>query len=156
MKLSIRIESLTSVLSSQSNHVMMKHIEREALPEVSFEARLEEVVAPFEEIPSMVKLYTPKPGEIMVLTLGAEYIISSGRREDGSRANCASDELVVLANDGTKDGRVESGHGVDQEDGTGGGAVRLFHSSRIGGYIPSVSSDTVEEGSSIISQSLKR
>jgi len=90
---------------------MVEHAEREALSEVLLEIRLEEVVSPLKEIPSMVKPNAPQLGESVLLIIGAESIVDSGCREDGSRADGASDELVVLANDGIQDGRAESGHG---------------------------------------------
>jgi len=64
-----------------------------------------------EEIPSMVKLDTPQLGESVTIILGAESIVDSSCRDDGSRTNCTSDELVVLVGDGIQDGRVESRHG---------------------------------------------
>jgi len=106
-----REERLTSILSSQSNDLVMEHVERKALSEISLEVRLEEVVSPLEEIPSMVKLDSPQLGEFVFLILGAESMVDSGCNEDGSRANGANDELVVLADDGIQDGRVESRHG---------------------------------------------
>ena len=54
-----REEHFTSILSSQSNDLMLEYVEREALSEVSFEVRLEEVVSSLEEIPSVVKLDSP-------------------------------------------------------------------------------------------------
>jgi len=55
----VRVESLAGIFSSQSNDVMVEHIKGEAFPEVLLEIRVEEVVPPLEEIPSMVKLDTP-------------------------------------------------------------------------------------------------
>jgi len=93
---------------------MVEHVEREALSEVSLEIRMEEVESPLEEIPSVVKLDTPQLGGFMLPIFGGERIVGSGCREDHSRTDGTSDELVV------QDGRVESGHGVGREDGGGG------------------------------------
>jgi len=106
-----RVEHLASILPSQGNDIMMEHVEREALSEISLEIRLEEVVSPLEEIPSMVKLDSPQLGEFVLLILGAESIVDSGCHEDGSSADGSSDKLVVFAHDGIQNGRVESGHG---------------------------------------------
>jgi len=102
---------MTSILPGQGDDVMVEDVEREALSKVLLEIRLEEVVSPSEEIPSMVKLDSPQLGEFALLILGAESIVDDGCREDGSRADGASDELVVLADNGIQEGRVESGHG---------------------------------------------
>ena len=112
MEVSIGVESLASVFPSQSDHVMVEHIERETLSEISLEARLEKVVPPFEEIPGMVKLDALQLGEFVFLILGAERVVDSCCREDGSRANGTGDELSVLTDDGIEDGGVESGHEV--------------------------------------------
>ena len=106
-----RVERFTGILPSQSNDVMMEYFEREALSEVSFEVRLEEIVSSLEEIPSVVKLDTPQLGKLVLLVLGAESIVDGGCREDCDRANGSNDELAVLADDGIQDGGVESGHG---------------------------------------------
>jgi len=50
-----------------------------------------------EEVPNMVKLDAVQLEEFMALILGAESIVDSSCRKDGSRAN--SDEPVVLAHD---------------------------------------------------------
>ena len=109
-KVLVGVESLTGVLSNQCDDIMVEHIERETLSEVSLEVRLEEVVSPLEEIPSMVKLDTPQLGKAAVLISGAEDIVENSCRKDGSRAKGTSDELVVLSYDEIRDGRVESGH----------------------------------------------
>ena len=66
---------------------MTKDTEREAFSGVSSEIRMEEVVSPSEEIPSMVKLDAPQPGELPSPILGAEIIVGSSYCEDDSRAN---------------------------------------------------------------------
>ena len=105
-----REERLTSILPGQSDDIVVEHVERKALSEVLLEIRLQEVVSPSEEIPSVEKLDSPQLGEFVLLFLGAESIVDNGCREDGSRADGAGDELVVLADDGIQDCRVESGN----------------------------------------------
>jgi len=60
----------------------------------------------------------------VLLIFGAEHVVGSGRRKDRSRPYGTGDEPVVLAGDGTQDGRVESGHelvwGIEQGGGLGG------------------------------------
>jgi len=90
---------------------MMEHVEREALSEVLLEIRLDEVVPPMEEIPSVVKLDSPQLGELLLLIFGTESVVDSSCHEDGSRSDGAGDELVVLADAGIQDGGVESRHG---------------------------------------------
>jgi hypothetical protein len=58
---------------------MVEHIEREALSEVSLEVRLEEVVSPLEEIPSMVKLDAPQLGELTKQRLSLRLGVRSRR-----------------------------------------------------------------------------
>jgi len=127
----VREERLTSILPNQSNDIMVEDVEREALSDVSLEVQLKEVVPPIEEIPSMVQLDAPQLGEFVMLILGSESVVDGGCRENGSRANGTSDELVVLAGDGIQDGGVEGGHGEGKETRTRGCGV-LFQSSRIG------------------------
>jgi len=136
----VREEGLTSILPGQSNDLMVEDVEREALPEVLLEVRLEEVVPALKEIPSMVQLETPQLGEFVSFILGAESVIDSGCREDGSRTDGTSDELVILAG-GIQDGRVKSGHGEDKEGRAGGRGV-LFR-SRLGGRVLSALSGIV-------------
>ena len=102
---------------------MVEHVEGKAPSEASFEVRLEEVMAPLEEIPCMIQLDAPQPGEVMVLIFGTESVVGGGCREDGSHANGAGDERVILDADEVQDGRVENGHGTNEEDRTGGRAV---------------------------------
>ena len=90
----------------------MEDIEREAFPGVSAEVRVDEIVSSSEEIPSIVKLDAPQPREFMLLILGAENIVGSSYREEGSRANSTDGEVIVLDGEGIHDSRVESGHEV--------------------------------------------
>ena len=78
---------------------MVEHIERETPAEVSLEIQLEEVVSPLKEIPSMVKLDALQLGKVVLPIFGVESIVENSGHEDGSRANSASDKLVVLASD---------------------------------------------------------
>ena len=68
-------ENLTSVLPSQCNNIVVGELEGEALPEVSSEVRLEEVVPLPEEIPSMVKLDAPQSREVMFLIFAVENVV---------------------------------------------------------------------------------
>ena len=111
-KVWVRVENSTSVVPSQSNNVMVEDIEREAFSEVSLEVRMEEVVSPSEEIPSMVKLDASKLGELTPLILEAENVVDGGYREDGSCANSTDDKTDVLGGEKIHDSRVESGHEV--------------------------------------------
>ena len=113
-------EGLASVFPSQSNDVVVEHVEREALAEVPFEIRVEKVVPPLEEIPSVVELDAPQLGELVLVIFGAECVVHNSCRKDRCRANNTSDESVVLASDGIQDGRVESGHKAGQQDRTRG------------------------------------
>ena len=108
----VRVESSTSILPSQGDDIMVEDVERETLSAVLIEVRLEEIISPLEEIPSMVKLDTPQLRKVVPRILGAENIVEGGCREDGSCANGTSDEPVVLVSDEVQDGRVESGHEV--------------------------------------------
>ena len=65
--MSIREENSASILPSQCDDGVMEDVEGEALPEVSLEVRLEEVVPPLEEIPSVVKLDALELGEVVVV-----------------------------------------------------------------------------------------
>ena len=78
---------------------MVEYVERETLSKVSLEVGLEEVVSALEEIPSMVKLDALQLGKVVLPIFGAESIVENSCDEDGSRANSASDKLVVLASD---------------------------------------------------------
>lgn len=83
----------------------------------------------------MVKLDTPQLGEISLPTPGVESKVDNCCREDGSHANYASDELLVLADDGIQDGKAESGHGAGKGHITGWGGV-LFQSLELAGTFP--------------------
>jgi len=89
----VREESSTSILSGQGDDIVLEHIERETLSEVSLEVRLEEVVSVLEEIPSVVELDAPQLRKFVLLVSGIEGIVKSGCREDSSRANGTSDEI---------------------------------------------------------------
>ena len=103
----VRVESPTGILPGQCNDVMVEDVEREAFSGVFLKVRLEEVVSPSEEIPSMVKLDAPQLGEFALLILGAERTVESCYHEDGSRTNDTDDELVVLGAGGRiRDRRV--------------------------------------------------
>ena len=116
VEMRVRVESPTGILPGQCNDVMVEDFEREAFSGVFLEVRLEEVVSPSEEIPSMVKLDAPQLGEFTLLILGAERTVESCYREDGSRTNDTDDELVVLGADGRiHNSRVEGEHGVGRE-----------------------------------------
>lgn len=108
----VGIESSTGILSSQSNDVVMEHVERETLSEVSLEVRLEEVVTLSEEIPSVVKLDAPQSGKLVRLVFGAERIIGNYRHKDSSNADSTSDNLAVLAGNWIQDGRIGGEHGM--------------------------------------------
>jgi len=110
---------------------MVEHIKRETLSEVPLEVRLEKVVSPLEEVPSMIKLDAPQLRKLVDLIFEAESIAENGCREDGSRAKGTGSELVVLSCDEIQDSRVESGHEVVREQGRGGHGV-LFAFSRFG------------------------
>ena len=64
-------ENSTGVLPSQSDDIMVEHVEGEVLPVVSHEVRLEEVMRPLEEIPSVIQLNAPQLGEVVLLIFGA-------------------------------------------------------------------------------------
>ena len=109
-KVLVGVESLTSILPNQGDDIMMEHIERETLSEVSLEIRLEKVVSTLEEVPSMIKLDAPQLGKFVAFILGAENIPENGCRKDGGRAKGTNGELVFISHDEIQDGRVESGH----------------------------------------------
>ena len=115
-----REENSTSILPSQGNDIMVEHIERETHSEVSLEVRLEEVVSPLEEIPSMIKLDAAQLRKLVRLIFGAESIVGSSCHEDGSRASGTGDELIVLTDDRTQNSRVESGHEMARDGEKGG------------------------------------
>jgi hypothetical protein len=135
IKVPVRVESSTSIVSSQGDDIMVEDVERETLSGVSREVRLEEIVSPLEEIPSMVKLDTPQPRKGVLFIFGAEKIVESGCREDCSGANGTGNKLVFLASDEIQDGRVESGHEVVRVEGTAS-VVQL--EDWVNHYIPSV------------------
>ena len=56
-------------------------------------------MSPLEEIPGMVKLDAPQPGEVVVLVFGVEGVVCYCRCEKGSNANGTSDEPIVLPAD---------------------------------------------------------
>jgi len=103
-KLLVGEESSTSILSGQDDDIVLEHIKRKTVPEVSLEVRLEEVVSILEEVPSMIKLDAPQLGKFVVLILGAENIPENGCRKDGGRAKCTSGELVFISCDKIQDG----------------------------------------------------
>jgi len=109
---------------------MAENIKRETPSEVSLEARLEEVVSPFEEVPSVEKLDAPQLREFVLLidTFGVERTVNNGCHENGGRANGTGHESVILADGGTQDGVVESGHEAGREGMTIGR----------GGFIPTL------------------
>ena len=111
----VGIESSTGIFSNQSNDVVMEHVERETLSEVSLEVRLEEVVTLSEEIPSMVKLDAPQSGKFVRLVFGAERIIGDYCHKDSSNADSTSDKLAVLTGDWIQDGRIGGEHGNGEE-----------------------------------------
>ena len=76
-------------------------------------------MSPSEEIPGVVKLNSPQLGEFVLLIFGPERVVDSGCRKDSSHANGTSNELVILADNGGQDARVENGHGVGNEEGEG-------------------------------------
>ena len=119
----VRVESSTSILPSQGDDIMVEDVERETLSAVLIEVRLEEIISPLEEIPSMVKLDTPQLRKVVPRILRAENIVEGGCREDGSCANGTSDEPVVLVSDEVQDGRIESGHEVARKQGRRGCGV---------------------------------
>jgi hypothetical protein len=106
-------EYLTSVLSAQSDDLVAEYFEIETLARILLIARPEKVVTLSKEVPSMVGLDAGQLGEFVLtgLALGAESIKDDGRGDDRSDAEDAGDELVVLAGDGMKEGRIESRHG---------------------------------------------
>ena len=112
VKVWVRVESSTGIPPNQGNDVMMEYTERETLSEVSIEVRLEEIVSPLEEIPSMNKLDTAQLGKFVRLIFEAEGMIDNGCHENCSRTSDTDDELVVLTGDGIQNGRAESGHGM--------------------------------------------
>jgi hypothetical protein len=88
-------EMSTGTLPGQNYDFMMEDVERKALSQVSFEVRLEEVVPPSEEIPSMVKLYTPQLGELVLLIFGTESVVGSSCHKDNGGCGCGG-KLIVL------------------------------------------------------------
>ena len=88
----VRVKSFPPLFPNQSNDVMVEHVEGKALSEVLLEIRVEEVVPPLEEIPSVVKLDSPQPGEALLFILGAERIVGSCCREDCNSAHGTCDE----------------------------------------------------------------
>ena len=56
VKVRVGEKNAASLFPGQSDELVVDHIERETSPRVSFVVRLEEVVSPSEEIPSVVKL----------------------------------------------------------------------------------------------------
>ena len=103
-KVLVKEESLTSILSGQDDDIMVECIERETLYEISLKVRLEEIVPPLEEIPSVVKMDALQLRKVVILIFGAENIVESSCRKDGSGANGTSDKLVALAGDEIQDG----------------------------------------------------
>ena len=97
---------------------------------------MKEVVSPLEEIPTVVELDAPQPGELVPLIFGAERMVDSRCREDHSRANKSSDEAVVLPNDGIQDGRAKSGHKAGKKDRAAGFRDVLYRFSRFGCVTP--------------------
>ena len=59
----------------------------------------------------MEELDASQLGKLARLVHGAETIVDSSCRKDGSRTNRASDKLVVLAGEGGQVGRIENRHG---------------------------------------------
>ena len=133
----VREEKLTSIFPSQSNDVMVEHVEREALSGVSLQVRPKEVVSPSEEIPGVVKLDSLQLGETILLILRSESIVSGGCCKDDDRNDGTSKKLVVLAVGGGRGRRTGNGHGV---------ARREERTKRVWDRcIPSVLSGTVVE-----------
>ena len=114
------IRNPTSILSRQGNDVVVEYIERKTLSEVPFEVGLEEIISRLIKIPSVIKLNAPQLGKLVRLFFRAENIVGGGCREDDSRANHASDELVVLSGDGVQDCRAEERHGAMRRGGEEG------------------------------------
>ena len=56
VKVRVRENNAAGLFPGQSDELVVDHIERETFPRVSFIVRLEEVVSPSEEIPSVVEL----------------------------------------------------------------------------------------------------
>ena len=63
-----------------------------------------------DQIPSVVELDAWQLGESVLLILGAKGIVDGGRGEESSHTKGGGDDLVVFADDGMGDGRVESVH----------------------------------------------
>ena len=149
----VREENSTGVLPSQSDDIVVEHVEGEALPMVSLEARLEEVVSPLEEIPSMIQLDTLQLGEFVPFIFGAESIIGGCCREDGNHANGTGDEPDIIASEGIQDSRVDDGHKMGHWK-MERRAMKLYLTLERQESIYSglASSGSVEEGSSILSQ----
>lgn len=87
-------------------------MERKALAGILFMSRVEEVMAQFEEIPSMVQLDAWKPGESGLVIVGAEKIAYGGRRKK-SNSKCGNNELYVFDGDEMMESKTEGG--VDHE-----------------------------------------
>ena len=132
----VREENLTSIFPSQSNDVMVEHVEREALSEVFLQVRPKEVVSLSEEIPSVVKLDSLQLGEAVLLILRSESIVGGGCRKDDGRNDGTSKKLVVLAGGGGRGRRTRNGHEASREE----RMKRVWDK-----YILSVSSGTVVE-----------
>ena len=115
---------------------MVEDVEAEALPEISLEVRLEEVVSPLEEIPSVVKLDASQLGEAVVVIPGPERVVYSSCCDDGSRADRTSDESVLATGGGSQESRFESGHEVGMGRRTGWHRV-LFQRSALGDWVSS-------------------
>jgi hypothetical protein len=67
---------LTSVLPAQRDDLVVEYIEIKALPRVPFVSSSEEVIASFEEVPSVVSLDSPQLGKfvLFLFAFGAESI----------------------------------------------------------------------------------
>lgn len=103
------IKCATSVLSSQSDHSMLKYVEGEALPRVSLKVPVEEVVPPLEELPGVVQLDPSQLGKLVAPIPGIEGEAYSSCCKDGDHANDTSSGM----------GDSESGrkHGVGRKEG---------------------------------------
>ena len=56
VKVRVGEKNAAGLFPGQSDELVVDHIERETFPQVSFVIRLDEVVSPSEEIPSVVEL----------------------------------------------------------------------------------------------------
>lgn len=129
VKVRVRKKDPAGIFPSQSDHVVVEDFKREA-PRVSLDIRLEEVVPPLKEIPSMIQLDTWQLGESVVSVFEVESVVDSTCRKDCGKANSTSNELVFFARDRMQDGGIESRHKTGSEGSRREGAGSYLNPER--------------------------